>query len=570
MNSSPQHDQPVCDIAPAMPQSGRAQPPAMFFQRQAGAWLDLAREHAVRSGVLPMSIGRAKLELLEVVRSELLVRLGAELAAMNRQQATAASTSDATRTDPQAIRRPSPIGWNSLHNHAYQIKRNILRRFAGRAPNSSQAGDPPTILVVVRTQSHASDLVAIANNLRSDFQLPVAFAVTEGKVGRRIEAAGFPAYNLFARPDRSGRLLIRSQSAELRRVCQSLDNFTPDQELFSPRQTARLIATTTSLLHERIADALRQAWTITQLLERLRPQVVLAGNPYTVEGKIAVLAARDYGVASAAVEHGTIFANDPRWDRSPLDLVCVWGDPSRRALESNGLAPDRIAITGSPRHDAIFLGAAAARAEARDSDTANILVATSGPGDQVGMIEHQGFIELLTAAIEQLPSVRWVIKLHPKDRPEYYGSLGAMAPERVRIVRGKPESNGADIFEFLKTSRALVTVTSSTALDAMSVGVPVIAVDVWPAGQRPSGIFFLQRGCARPAATAEELAAQVRGAWDFEPQPDCDNAARQYVAEQFANQGTAVGAVTRELVGLVASHRQESADSPARHVSRSI
>lgn len=570
MNTSPQPDQPVCNIAPAAPTSGRAQPSAMFFQRQAGVWLDLAREHAARSGLSPMSIGLARLELLEVLRSELLVRLGAELAALHRQQSTTAATSNAARTDPQTVRRPWPMGWNSLHNHAYQIKRNVLRRFAGRAPSSSRAGDQPTILVVVRTQSHASDAIAIAKNLRDDFHLPVAFAVTEGKVGRRIEAAGFPAYNLFARPDRSGRLLIRRQSAELAQFCQCLANFAPDRELFSPQQTARLIATTRTLLQERIADALRQAWTITQLLERLRPQVVLAGNPYTVEGKIAVLAARDYSVASAAVEHGTIFANDPRWDRSPLDLVCVWGAPSRRALELNGLAADRIAITGSPRHDAIFLGAAAARAEAHDSATANILVATSGPGDQVGMVEHQGFIELLTSAIEQLPSVRWVIKLHPKDRPEYYGGLGAMAPERVRIVRGKPESNGADIFEFLKTSRALVTVTSSTALDAMSVGVPVIAVDVWPAGQRPSGIFFLQRGCARPAKTAEELATQVRGAWNFEPQPDCDEAARQYVAEQFANQGTAVEAVTRELAGLVVSHRQESTASPARHISRSI
>jgi hypothetical protein len=149
------------------------------------------------------------------------------------------------------------------------------------------------------------------------------------------------------------------------------------------------------------------------------------------------------------------------------------------------------------------------------------------------------------------PELEWTIKLHAKDREEFYATVCPQGHPRVRIVRGDPEKYGLDIYDYLKSAQALVTITSSTALDAMAVDVPVITVDVWPAGQGPQGIEFLERGCTVRVRTAVELARAVRQAVNGDDDPKVSRAARDYAGEHFVNRGGASSAIVRQLQDLI-------------------
>ncbi len=83
----------------------------------------------------------------------------------------------------------------------------------------------------------------------------------------------------------------------------------------------------------------------------MKPALILAGNPYTLEGRIATRVGQTCGILTAALEHGSIFSYDPIWEDCILDLVCAWGEPSRRALLSCGVHEEQIAVTGAPHLD---------------------------------------------------------------------------------------------------------------------------------------------------------------------------------------------------------------------------
>jgi hypothetical protein len=274
------------------------------------------------------------------------------------------------------------------------------------------------------------------------------------------------------------------------------------------------------------------------------PVAMLAGNPYTLEGRTAALVARQLGVPSAAMEHGTIFADSPVWYECPVDLVCAWGQPSRRALLSNGLSESQIRVSGAPRYDEVF------RSSLDPADRKFILVATSGPGDQVNLDQHRHFIRALFEAAATAPEISWVVKLHPKDREELYRAPDGSAPSNIAVTRAEVGPQGLGIFGYLREARALLTVTSSCALDAMAVGVPVITFDVWAEGQTPRGIEFLHRGCTRHVRLASDLATEARRAWCGKEDEPTRAAAETYSAEHFVNRGDAARAVAKELAEL--------------------
>src|SRR5690349_20357581 len=111
---------------------------------------------------------------------------------------------------------------------------------------------------------------------------------------------------------------------------------------------------------------------------RLKPDVILAGNPCTFEGRFASIAGKGFGVASAAVQHGDLHAHDVLWQHIDVDRMCVWGEQSRDALLSCGIPDARVAVTGAPWLDEGFQPSAS-------SDRIDVLVATSGAGHSVGV-----------------------------------------------------------------------------------------------------------------------------------------------------------------------------------------
>jgi hypothetical protein len=549
-------------------------PGAIHFQRRANVWRLAQRQAALASGVLPLATPRGPLDLVDALLSELNLRGGIalgnlRLARLLRQDfpgtelllgsdraseefAAVFAALDCDRRE-LAVRAPRRLlRWlEPLRLAAYEMKTRWRAKSAAGGLNGSPERAP--VLALPRMPGHLADVLPVAVALQRDHGVETVFGLVDDRLRPAIQDAGFLWTPVAAPPGRAGqppRDALRRCVAGLGRV---FDDPRVGGEEFDAVENAVLAARAKRVLGELARRVVEVAAGAAHLVERLRPQLVLVGNPYTLEGRTASHVARQMGVASAALEHGTIFPNDPIWQECLVDLVCAWGDPSRRALLNCGVAESAAVVTGAPRHDPVFQQVALGQFHA--AAHSSILVAASGPGDSVNFIRYQNYINTLYEAADLTPDIQWVVKLHKKDREENYLGVRPQGHPRVKIIRAEYARDGLNIFDHLRTARALVTISSTSALDAMAVDVPVIAVDVWPPGQGLSGVEFLERGCTVRVRTAVELAEAARRAWRGEHDAATLTAARAYAAEHFRHRGSAAAEAARQLARLIEGRR---------------
>lgn len=475
-------------------------------QRRISEWLEPLSVSELAAPT--WTVGEARLGLSEVLRSPLLV-LGAELL---------------TGAHTQGL-----FDRHSARLVAYQL-RQALRSWAV-AP--TQADGPSDVVMVPRMPGHLVDLRPVARALRAR--------------GREVRAWWHPVLEQVAEPDDgwvgpSRRSMARMPGllAGLVRAFRTLAGRVTEVLPPGPAHLLEDALRGVVLAHGVELAALAAGW-VTEL-ERALPRVVVVGNPNTLEGRLVAFLARAYRVPVAALEHGTIFGGDPFWARSPVDVVLAWGEPSRRALVENGVSPERVTVTGAPRLDLSSHGAAR-RSGAR------VLVATSGAGGQVDAGEQARFINDLSQAVASRPDLEWVVKLHPKDLPSAYESLVARAKGAVRVIENERRREGLQIFELLAECTVLVTITSTSAIDAMAVGVPVVTWLPRPLTQF-GHVEFLQRGATAVVVDARGLVAAIDEALAGRVPIDRRAAAERYADAHFTNRGRAAATAAEALDGL--------------------
>jgi hypothetical protein len=498
---------------------------AIVFQRRADAWLNQVRDEAAEAGVSPFDYDGLRLDPLDAMRLQLNIENGSLLA------------SDGKSLDGVRGVRERLAGW------MYYLRRRI-----GVPRLHVAAGARTAWLALPRQPAHLSDMLPVARHLRVTQSVETVFGVCDRRMVARIRDEGFGVFGLYSGgrlAEIAARPIIRRYRSDLGRL---LERMTPALEASRHRALAE---NTERIVGELLGEVLSTASAVRRALLRIRPRGVLVGNPYVFEGAVACRTAAAHGVPAATIEHGSIFPDDPSWRHCPVDLVCTWGEPSRRALEACGVPVERIRVTGAPRHDEIFL-------KARQFDLPRderpfILVAIGGPGDNVSLEQHRRFIRILYAAADAAPSVRWVVKLHKRDRMEHYPPPGAGPHPRITVVPNDFARDGLNIFDYLAKARAVVTILSTVASEAMALGLPVISVDIWHPGRSIQGIEFLDRECTRRVRTAEELARAAEYAWRGDPNPEVDGEAERYAREHFVNRGRAAEAAADALTALVGS-----------------
>ena len=257
-------------------------------------------------------------------------------------------------------------------------------------------------------------------------------------------------------------------------------------------------------LAQNLGRAALAAVSIERTLDAVRPRVVVVGNPNTMEGRIAASLARLAGVPSATIQHGDIAAGDPSWRSAEVNRIFVWGDGARRVLVSMGIDGERVEIAG---HPALVADVPPAPAQsARSERTRMVLVALSGAGHMVGMAEHLNHVERLAAAAMETPELKWVFRLHPKDSPGIYTAAFARANLRnAAIVLARKAAQ--DMTLQLRECGVLVTVTSTSAVDAMVARVPVVTL-ARAAGEHVPA--FVRAGAVVQVGPAESVALVVR------------------------------------------------------------
>ncbi len=247
-------------------------------------------------------------------------------------------------------------------------------------------------------------------------------------------------------------------------------------------------------------------------LDVFRPRVLVVGNDLTTEGRAGCRVAAGRGVPTAVFMHGSVMA-DAMLRRHCADRLLVYGDIQRRLLLEHGISAEHVVACGAPNLDRRPRQSAQAHPLLQAklglrADEPWILVVTSGPGHRISHKHHQVVIEQLERLSREFPRVPVVVKLHRKDRVEYYrAAQRRCAATRLVVVPADTPGFPREIFDWLQGCRVALTGASTVATEAMLMNVPVITMDFC---DEVHEVDFIDAGATVHVRSGDALVEQVR------------------------------------------------------------
>jgi len=261
-------------------------------------------------------------------------------------------------------------------------------------------------------------------------------------------------------------------------------------------------------------------------LDSIRPDVAITYAEAGGWGRALALEARRRGVPLAGLQHGFIYRHWLNYRHEPDEIApdpanaadagfplpastLLFDDYAARQLAGPGcFPPGAIQVTGSARLDELIAAVRGLDADAIARATADAGASAVRPLVVFAAKEREARRSLpaLIAAIEAMPNVQLAIKPHPAETPDVYRAVAGNA-SNVRVLAAS-----APLPALLAAARALVTVNSTVAIDALSLGLPSVVIGL-PNNLTP----FVDAGVMAGATSADEIrAALTRVLYDQE------------------------------------------------------
>lgn len=218
------------------------------------------------------------------------------------------------------------------------------------------------------------------------------------------------------------------------------------------------------------------------LIQTAQPKALVCGYDITFEGRLATLVFKRKSIFTCCIQHGDM----PGMLSSEhvVDEFYVYGDAVRRKLESINRRDTRFIVTGAPyvKNNFYVAGSNLKSTIPCKLGLANrpyvILVTFSGPGNNTSQTHHARLIESIFS-LTSIVGVNIIVKLHKKDRYVYYQPFfDRTKPDNLSIVSWQQPDMPLSFFDWLKGCDLLITGGSTTAVEAMLVGIPVITIDL--------------------------------------------------------------------------------------------
>ncbi len=222
----------------------------------------------------------------------------------------------------------------------------------------------------------------------------------------------------------------------------------------------------------------------------LRPRAALTYAEAGAWGRALVMEGRRRRIPVIGMQHGFIdrhvlgYLHDPdemqpsRTNAGdtgfPLpDATLLFDAFAAAHLRTRGhFPPSSLRVVGSPKLDYLASRVAAPSRERLDAARTDLGAAD---GQDIVLIASK-FTEIrplfgaLVDAVRLTPSVHAVVKCHPEEAPDPYRKAANGVPN----LTVRPAE--ADMAPLLRLSRLVVTVNSTVAFDAMTLGVPALAI----------------------------------------------------------------------------------------------
>lgn len=166
--------------------------------------------------------------------------------------------------------------------------------------------------------------------------------------------------------------------------------------------------------------------------------------------------------------------------------IAVAGNYVKRVLIRQGIPPERIVVTGNPRFDVLNtkqFNKGVFSSELGNARTKKIITLCTESFVEYRIWtkeKRKQFLFSIINAISELPYVQFVIKLHPRETINDYKEILSGIETNSRILLYKD----VDLYGLISVSDIIMTVLSTTALEAMILDKPVIIVDFFNESKR--------------------------------------------------------------------------------------
>lgn len=242
----------------------------------------------------------------------------------------------------------------------------------------------------------------------------------------------------------------------------------------TPKARAHIYTTTAYSYWHRYNELCKN---LRLVFSQASPAVIVVGYDITFEGRTASFIAKNENVTSACIMHGSV-AGEPLDSTHIVDAFFIYGKVAANDLLKLGHRPDQLKVTG-----AIYLDDKKIEVDKRILNEVGRsvynLIAISGYGGSTTKGHYFKLLEAYFDLAKQFPQEHFVFKLHKKERVQDYKELIKTYNLRnISIVQYEEKKLPTDIFSWLKNAKTLLTGTSTTALEAMYMNVPVITLDL--------------------------------------------------------------------------------------------
>lgn len=291
------------------------------------------------------------------------------------------------------------------------------------------------------------------------------------------------------------------------------------------------------------------AWT-EYALRQCDADVVVTSNDTSQVGQTLAFACRRLEVPCVYVQHG-IVPFDPYAIAGRADVLLIWGEISRQAFNRLGNRSEQLRLTGAAQYDRFFSGGDVAPLPSsfRAKPAAPLVVFTSQPPAR-GVPEsvYRRTVRAVLQTVKTVSDVEIVIKLHPIEAPDVINELVKEAGIAARVVKE------CDTRSLLKAADVVITQYSTTGLEALLLGKPLVTINL---SGEPDRAPYALAGAAVGVYSPGELADAVRRCLDHaETRGRLAEQREIFLREMFASRdGSASGRCAQEILAVAAGRR---------------
>jgi hypothetical protein len=350
-------------------------------------------------------------------------------------------------------------------------------------------------LIHITEKSHLREILPIFHSLKSIRK--IAFVTYKISVLRVLQEKGLP----FLLPPAEIFSTWRNYNYISGKVRQTPEELF--EQLGSDSADYKAI---NQFLRSRYHRTARQLLWYEQLLKS-KPSFAIVGNDLTPEGRLFSRIAKLYDVSTYSIQHGNVYGD---WIGSNhiVDYFFTFGATSKEVLESLPYLTSKLVVTGSPFLHKLLSQKDEIQKEAEllwqqfSIKAPYTLIALSGYGHSTSKGHYLSCLESLKRLVEEHARQRFIVKLHPKESIADYEAFKAQ--QNVILITNKmvPDNWNYSIFTWLHGSEKVITGSSTVALEAMAMSIPVISIDY---ANEYESVDFRKAGATFNAETHEQL-----------------------------------------------------------------